>query len=398
MRIPSPMGLIARKLRERLVGRLVVRGTITSKRLIAAMEQVPRHIFVPEVSIRAAYDDRVVLTRERDGQVLSTLSQPSAVGRMLENLKVEPGMRVLEIGAGTGYNAALLAELTGDPTLVTAVEIDPGMVDRARKSLEVAGYGGVTVVHADGFGFESNTQFHRIELSVEAPFIAPGWVRSLRAGGLILLPLRLKGIRYFTPAFRKHPDRLQAESDSGCSFMAMRGPSGPVETSFHVPELDEVEFTWESPGEFPGDALRSALAATPRTHPDANATYSAIGYVVLGHDATFTMTDRGDCGVQQLGVYDRGSGSVCLLRGIADGTGIRIQSFGGDGAYNAALSLLDEWHHRGKPLLGDRQILGYPVGQTPAPSPGWHLVRKPHYNLLVGPAGVPAGSDQPDLG
>ncbi len=398
MRLPSPRSFVAMRLRERLTGRLILRGTITSSRLAAAMARVPRHVFVPEVSIRAAYDDRVVLTKERDGQVLSTLSQPSAVGRMLEDLKVEPGMRVLEIGAGTGYNAALLAELTGDPTLVTAVEIDPDMVDRARQSLAVAGYRGVTVVCADGLAYQSDTQFDRIGLSVEAPFIAPGWVRSLREGSLILLPLRLKGIRYFTPAFRKYSDRLQAESDSSCSFMAMRDPSSPVETSFRVPGLEQVDFTWDSPGEFPAEALRSAFEATPCTNPDVNASYSAIGYVALGHDATFTMTDRIANGNRQLGIYDRDSGSVCLLRGIADGSSIRIQSFGGDDAYTRVLRLLAEWDRRGKPLLGDRQILAYPSGQTPAPSPGWRVIRKPYYNILVGPAGVPAGIDQPEVG
>ena len=398
MRLPSPKSFVATKLRERLVRRLVLRGTITTGRLIAAMTKVPRHVFVPEVSMRVAYDDRVVLTKRRDGNVLSTLSQPSAVGRMLDDLKVEPGMRVLEIGAGTGYNAALLAELTGDPALVTAVEIDPGMVDRARRSLAAAGYQGVTVVRADGLGYESETLFDRIELSVEAPFIAPGWVRSLREGGVILLPLRLKGIRYFTPAFRKYPDRLQAESDSGCSFMTMRDPSGPIEITTSVPGLDQVVFTWESPGEFPGEALRSAFGAAPQARPDVIASFSAVAYVALGHDATFTVTDRGARGSQQVGVYDRDSGSVCLLHGTADGAGIRIQSLGGDGAYTTVLSLLAEWEHRGRPPLGDRQVSAYPTAETPTPPPGWRLVRKPHYNLLLGPAGAPAGPAQTEAG
>ena len=396
MRLPSPKSFVATKLRERLVRQMILRGTISPGRVAAAMARVPRHVFVTEVSIRAAYEDRVVLTKEHKGNVLSTLSQPSAVGRMLEDLKVEPGMRVLEIGAGTGYNAALLAELTGDPSLVTAVEIDAAMVHRARESLEVAGYHGVTVVSADGLRYESEIAFDRIELSVEAPFIAPGWVRSLSEGGLLLLPLRLKGIRYLTPALRKYSDRLKAESDSGCSFMAMRSPYRSTDTTFRVPGLDRVRFTWESPGDFPGEALRTAFDAAPQTHPDVNASYSGIGYVALGHDATFTMTDQQACEIPRLGVLDRDSGSVCLLRGIADGTLIRVQSLRGEGAYTSALSLLAEWEHRGKPPPGDRQQLAYPAGQTPKPSPGWRLVPKPHYNFLVGPGRVPVGPDQTD--
>lgn len=398
IRLPSPKSFVATRLRERLVRRLVQRGTISSGPAAAAMARVPRHVFIPEVSIRTAYEDRVVLTKERGGQVLSTLSQPSAVGRMLEDLKVGPGMRVLEIGAGTGYNAALLAELTGDPSLVTTVEIDGGMVGRARHALKVAGYESVNVIHSDGLSFESDTPFDRIELSVEAPFIAPGWVRSLRDGGLMLLPLQLKGIRYFTPALRKYPDRLQAESDSGCSFMTMRGPADDIETVFRLPGCDQTEFTWESPGEFPGETLRSVFNASPRSHPDINVSVSAIAYVALGHDSTFSMTDRGASETQQLGVYDRASSSVCLLKGNADGSSVRIQSLGGDGAYASVLSLLAEWAHQGNPAPGHRQMLAYPVSQTPGPPPGWQLVSKPHYNLLVGPGGVPAGRDQAESG
>ena len=285
MRLHSPKNFLAAKLRNQLIAQLVQRGTLSSDSTIAAMQKVPRHIFVPDIPIQAAYEDRVVVTREHQGEVTSTLSQPSAVGRMLEDLQVSPGMRVLEIGTGTGYNAALLAELTGDPTLVTTVEIDRHMADRAEQSLAVAGYQGIEVLCADGLAFASNIPFDRIEVSVEAPFIAPGWVRSLRDQGLLLLPLSLKGQRYFTPALRKYSSCLRAESDSGCSFLEMRRDCDGGETTFQLPGLEQFGFIWESPGDFPEQAIVRALNSKRTTHPDLIVPICAKAHIVLGHDA-----------------------------------------------------------------------------------------------------------------
>src|SRR5512146_2469361 len=88
-----------------------------------AMCTVPRHLFLPDAPLEAAYSDNAILTHEEDGVPISSASQPAIVAIMLQQLAVEPGMRVLEIGAGTGYNAALLADLAGIAGHVTTVDI-----------------------------------------------------------------------------------------------------------------------------------------------------------------------------------------------------------------------------------------------------------------------------------
>src|SRR5207245_8733647 len=101
-------------LRAALVETLRSKGCLRSPAIADAFATVPRHLFVPEVSVGEAYRDRWIATKRlADGEVVSSSSQPEIMAVMLEQLDVRPGQRVLEIGAGTGYNAALLAHLVG---------------------------------------------------------------------------------------------------------------------------------------------------------------------------------------------------------------------------------------------------------------------------------------------
>lgn len=105
-----------------------------------ALRAVERHVFVPDVALEEAYANDIVVTkRSSDGQVLSCLSQPSIVALQLGQLGVQPGHRVLEIGAGAGYNAAVLAHLAGPDGHVTAIDVDEDIVNQARDRLATAG-------------------------------------------------------------------------------------------------------------------------------------------------------------------------------------------------------------------------------------------------------------------
>jgi SAM-dependent methyltransferase len=116
-----------------------------------AMRTVPRHVFLPGVPLEEAYSHGSVVThRDSAGVALSCASQPGLVGAMLEQLDARPGHRVMEIGAGTGYNAALLAYLAGPEGQVTTVEIDAEVAEGAQRNLNAAGYAGVRVICGDG--------------------------------------------------------------------------------------------------------------------------------------------------------------------------------------------------------------------------------------------------------
>ena len=137
------------RLRERLADQVVAANRIGSERVAAALHDVPRHLFLPGQRPEAAYrDDAIVTKRDEAGQPISSSSQPAIMAIMLDQLDLAPGQRVLEIGAGTGYNAALISHMVGPSGQVTSVDIDPELVATAREHLARAEFGDVTVACA----------------------------------------------------------------------------------------------------------------------------------------------------------------------------------------------------------------------------------------------------------
>ncbi|MFE3328478.1 methyltransferase domain-containing protein [Streptomyces sp. NPDC059176] len=177
----------------------------------AAFESVPRHLFVPyyyvstlagyerlwcgdpapdrrERWLRGAYADGPLATRVRDGELLSSSSQPSLMARMLDALEVRDGHRVLEIGAGTGYNAALLCHRLGDAN-VTTVDLEPEITESARSHLAAAGYR-PAVITADGArGCPRRAPYDRIIATCTLASVPVAWLAQCRPGGLVLAPL-----------------------------------------------------------------------------------------------------------------------------------------------------------------------------------------------------------------
>lgn len=174
----------AADLRLALVDNLVTKGAIVSRQAREAFASVPRHLFVPNVDVAAAYSDQPVFIRWDAGIPISSSTQPTMMAIMAEQLRLEPGCRVLEIGAGTGYNAAILAHIVGESGHVVTVDIDRDIVDEAAGNLSNAGYHDVEAVCRDGFeGFAAGQPYDRIMVTVGAQDVSPHWVEQLRDGG-----------------------------------------------------------------------------------------------------------------------------------------------------------------------------------------------------------------------
>ncbi|MFC2078622.1 protein-L-isoaspartate O-methyltransferase [Candidatus Bipolaricaulota bacterium] len=143
-------------------------------------------------NLALVYSNRALVTAHDGLFPTSSTSQPSLVARMLELLDVSPGMKILEIGTGTGYNAALLAELGGIHSHVYTVELQQDVAERAERFLQEEGYGDVHVVHGDGFlGVEDGSPFDRIVATVGCSDISPHWLEQLSAeGSSMLIPLQ----------------------------------------------------------------------------------------------------------------------------------------------------------------------------------------------------------------
>lgn len=168
--------------RARMVARQIETRGITDAATLAAMRNVPRHEFVPDARRQRAYTDGPLPIGY--GQ---TISQPYIVAYMTELLEVEPGMRVLEIGTGSGYQAAVLAEILDD---VFTIEIIRELARWGEENLRRTGYEQVRVKQADGYyGWEEHAPFDAIVVTAAADHVPPPLVEQLRDGGRMVIPV-----------------------------------------------------------------------------------------------------------------------------------------------------------------------------------------------------------------
>jgi protein-L-isoaspartate(D-aspartate) O-methyltransferase len=218
------------ELRARLVQRLRARGDVRSDAVAAAFGRVPRHVFVRTISAAEAYADRSIAIKFEDGVAISSSSQPAIMAEMLEMLALRAGDRVLEIGAGSGYNAALLAEIVGPSGSVTSVDIDPGLVADARRRLDEAGYERVRVLCADGvLGDEAGAPFDAVIAAVGVERIPAAWIAQLRDGGRLVAPLTIRSLQKVV-AFERTGDGLESRAVVDAAFMMLRGASASSDT------------------------------------------------------------------------------------------------------------------------------------------------------------------------
>jgi protein-L-isoaspartate(D-aspartate) O-methyltransferase len=248
-------------LRARMVENITQAGHARSDSVRKALEVVPRHIFVPAATADDAYADIAVITkRASDGTALSCASVPTVVAMMLDQLDVHPGNRILEIGAGTGYNAALLAHLTGPSGHVTTVDIDDEVTSQARQALDATGHSQVDVITRDGgLGAEENAPYDRIIVTVGPWDIPTAWWSQLAPGGRLVAPLRWRG-QARSVALIREDNRLHADSVELCGFVPMLGPGQDGERIGHIDADKLVSLCWDIDQAVNLEALQGVLS------------------------------------------------------------------------------------------------------------------------------------------
>lgn len=209
------------QLRERLVERLDRSGVLRDERVRAALRAVPRHRFIPDISPDDAYEDRALAIKERDGAVISSISQPSMIAQMLQMLDVHPGDAVLEVGTGSGYNAALLAKLTGVAGRVVTLDIEPDLLEIAQRRLRELGYANVEVRPAYEL-HHIETQFDRIVVTARALDIESDWWRLLKDEGRLVVPIDIGYGGERAIAFAREGALLRGVASHACAFLGMR--------------------------------------------------------------------------------------------------------------------------------------------------------------------------------
>ncbi|MFH8884445.1 methyltransferase, FxLD system [Streptomyces californicus] len=218
---------LAVHLREQMTESVIRGGWAPSPRVQAALRAVPRHRFLPEAPLVTAYDDEIAVAtvKEDNGTVVSSVSAPWLQADMAGQLRLEPGMHVLEVGSG-GYNAELLAHLVGDRGRVVSVDLDPFVVRRAERLCAEAGSGRVTAVLGDGSlgapGQVPPGGFDAVIITHTATDIAPAWREQLAEGGRLVVPLDVGGYTRSITLVRRG-DVLHAEHWTYCGFVRDRG-------------------------------------------------------------------------------------------------------------------------------------------------------------------------------
>ena len=207
--------------RERMVDDQIAARDVTCPRVLAAMRRVERHRFVPPESAGEAYEDHPVHIGCRQ-----TISQPYMVARMTEMLALRPKDRVLEIGTGSGYQAAVLAELVEE---VISIERQPVLADRARARLRELGYLNIRVHCGDGtLGWPAGAPYDAILVTAGSPAVPPALLRQLGEGGRLVCPTgsrelqRLASIVHEGGEFHEH-------DGISCVFVPLVGKQGWAE-------------------------------------------------------------------------------------------------------------------------------------------------------------------------
>jgi len=205
-----------RAAREAMVVRQLAGRDITDKRVLDAFRKVPRHIFVPDSDIGRAYGDFPLPIGQ--GQ---TISQPYMVAVMTQLLKLEGDEKVLEVGTGSGYQAAILAELCRE---VYTIELLPELAENAERRLDSLGYGNIHVRAGDGYlGWPEAAPFDAVIITCAPEKLPQPLVEQLKVGGRLVVPIGPQEHAQTLTVYTKTDTGLVTDYEGGCYFVPMRG-------------------------------------------------------------------------------------------------------------------------------------------------------------------------------
>jgi protein-L-isoaspartate(D-aspartate) O-methyltransferase len=366
-------------LRQRLIDYLQSASAIKTGAVRNAFLEIPREIFIPEVvearGLDVAYlDEAYPIKTDERGDAISSSSQPQIMALMLEESNVGRGDRVLEIGTGTGYNAALLSALVGNQGAVTSVELDPQLAERARLSLSRARRA-VDVIAGDGrSGYAPGAPFDRIVVTASSLDVPKTFLDQLKEGGLLVLPLRIADslpFQQIVVTFRRIGRELRSISVIRGGFMRLRDrpgdPSLPWFSTDIVKAYTEGERAigslsgagWGAlPGSVRGRLSRLCLEApTSRSLGVRVRTWQqwelqtfialSVAEELLVGISRDDLADLSFLGTALPAVIDREGKALAHVAGRR--TISRIDVFGRPGPDRTLRRVVDDWQLRGRP-------------------------------------------------
>jgi protein-L-isoaspartate(D-aspartate) O-methyltransferase len=224
--------------RREMVRRQIAHRGVRDRRVLDAMSAVPREVFVPERLADVAYEDTPLPIEEQQ-----TISQPYIVALMAETLELEPGQRVLEVGTGSGYAAAVLSRIVGETGEVYAIERHASLAELARGRMRRLGYGNVNVRHGDGtLGWPEHAPYDAIAVAAGGPEVPPALKRQLAVGGRLVIPVGTDPrLQELVRVRRTGPDRFEQENLGGVRFVPLVGAQGWKQGDGELRPFDPVD-------------------------------------------------------------------------------------------------------------------------------------------------------------
>jgi len=397
------------RLHTSFVDELARRGTFGSPSVEAAFRAVPRHRFLPRVTPQEAYRDQVVVTKIENGVPVSASSQPSFMAVMLQQLELEPGHRILEIGTGTGYNAALMAEVVGKHGKVVSVDIDAGIGAAARACLRETGYDDVTVLCGDGtFGHVAEAPYDRIIVTVAAGDIPPALREQLVPAGRLVVPLSIRGPQR-SIAFQRVGDVLVGLSMAACDLSTSgRGEFAGQVTRLPVGSASHL-WLWCDGSRLIDTMMLERLVSGPfRDTPTVCTatiaeTFGGLYLWLALHEPRFVQIgSTADSGAPWLlglpgklrltaGLLDTAALCILTTRETAPATTfaddrrlpLSVRTFGDGTLARTLVALIGDWDGAGRPGTTDLRVVAYPMDMNYEPAQGEFVIDKRWTRLVL---------------
>ena len=358
-------------LNNKLIDTLLTRGALSNGYIEQAFRNTLRHYFLPGKDLAAIYSNEAVVTSwSEDGkEPTSSSSQPEVMATMLDYMDAQPGQRVLEIGTGTGYNAALLASIVGSPPNVHSVDLVPEIVAQAAKNLESQGTFGIHFHCSDGWqGWPGGALYDSIIVTASSYDVAPAWFEQLRDGGRLVFPLEISTGNDRAVAFTKSGDTLELSHHSRCGFMRMRG-------GYDTRVVNAIAAH--------ARAIRRQNIEVETVPPDSNPNWSDLAFFLslyIWPRIVTVSNPENDVNRKFIMTADRDFGRQTLLECQS---GWRIHNSASEAEAQQLKSLLHLWYEAGKPSPARLHLTAYPIPTKQGEAKEEHVFRRKWFEYSV---------------
>lgn len=358
---------------ETLIAALTKRGLLTDTRVEAAFAAVPRDVFLPNIPLESAFADVTVPVRlNARGEATCTATMPSMLAFMLQELDLQPGHNLLEVGTGTGYTVALMRHLLGKKGVITSLEIERDIAEHAKDALTRANINDYHIVVVDGAeGYAPRAQYDRMMVTAGIWDVPLPWIRQLKPDGRIVAPVWLDGLQVAACFTLQEDGTLYSDRMTPSTFVYIRGQAAGPQVRKRIGSTGLILIA-DDIGNVDPIALATLLSSDHEAVQLSKALnkwdywYGFLPYLMLDETdndlfALYSVLEDGRAyGIEGEGFVISTPASACFVPYYGVGF---AHSFAGSDAFLAVESKLADWEAAGRPGLDCLRLRFVPKAQ-----------------------------------